>query len=380
MTLRTLLFSIISLLFSFSTSAAFFITPEPPKVDAASYVLMDFNSGEIISSKNPDVRREPASLTKLMTAYVTFKRLEDKFITLEDEVRISKKAWKTGGSRSFVKVGTDIKLETLLKGVIIQSGNDASVALAEHIAGSEGTFVSLMNQYASALGMANTNFENASGLPHENQFSSSYDIALLSAAIIREFPEYYKWFSQKEFIHNNIKQLNRNGLLRSDKTVDGLKTGHTNKAGYCLAVSANRVDMRLISVVMGAANVSAREKYSRSLLDYGFRFYETKQIKLPKEEVQVYKGKKNMTTIGAQKPIYLTLERGKFKFLEQKISFNRLIAPITKGQTVGSVEVIFNQKETGEQEVITTVPLVAKEDIEAGGMIGNIIDSIKLMF
>ena len=228
-----------------------FYIPEAPAIAAKSFVLMDHNSGVILASNNENEMRPPASLTKLMTSYVIFKRLKEEFISLDEEVKISEKAWRTGGSRSFIEVGKMIKLEDLLKGMIIQSGNDASVALAEHVAGSEGTFVLFMNDYAQQIGMKNSNFENASGLPHDNQYSTAKDMALLSSAMIREFPDYYKWYSQKEFTYNNITQPNRNKLLSRDSTVDGLKTGWTIKAGYCLVTSANRVGMRLISVVLG---------------------------------------------------------------------------------------------------------------------------------
>jgi D-alanyl-D-alanine carboxypeptidase (penicillin-binding protein 5/6) len=360
--------------------AAFFITPKPPTIDAPSFILMDYDSSKIIASKAQNAKRSPASLTKLMTAYVAFKRLNDGFISLDDEITISKKAWKTGGSRSFLKVGTKIKLKTLLKGMIVQSGNDASVAIAEHIAGSEGTFVALMNQYARSLGMDNSNFETASGLPHPNQLTTSYDIALLAQAIIKEFPEYYKWFSEKYFVHNNIKQLNRNGLLRSDKTVDGLKTGHTKKAGYCLATSAKRVGMRLISVVLGASSVKSREAQAKSLLDYGFRFFETQKINLTTQNIDIFKAEKDNIKVGVKAPVYLTLDRGKFKFISKKIKFKQLIAPVKAGDKVGDVQIIFTNNDTKEKEIIAAVDLIALENVKSGGFFGNLIDTIKLMF
>jgi len=268
-----------------------FYIPEAPAVAAKSFILMDHNSGAILASNNENEMRSPASLTKLMTSYVIFKRLKEEFITLDEEVKISEKAWRTGGSRSFIEVGKMIKLEDLLKGMIIQSGNDASVALAEHVAGSEGTFVLFMNDYAQQIGMINSNFENASGLPHDNQYTTAKDMALLSSAMIREFPNYYKWYSQKEFTYNNITQTNRNKLLFTDSTVDGLKTGWTQKAGYCLVTSANRVGMRLISVLMGSDSPSIRIAETEKLLDYGFRFFETQSVNDISHQVPVFKSK-----------------------------------------------------------------------------------------
>jgi D-alanyl-D-alanine carboxypeptidase (penicillin-binding protein 5/6) len=360
---------------SFNSFAAFFITPEPPKLAADSFALIDYNSLEVIASKNIHKQRAPASLTKLMTSYVVLKRLQEGFAKLEDTITISKKAWKTGGSRSFLKVGSKVKLETLLKGMIIQSGNDASVALAEHIAGTEMTFVALMNKYAQTLGMTNTNFENASGLPQDGQVSTSYDMALLSIAIIKEFPKYYKWYGEKYFTHNNIKQPNRNKLLWSDKTIDGLKTGYTKKAGYCLVASAKRLNMRLISVVLGTSSANARESQTRQLLDYGFRFFETSKIDLKDQIVEVYKGSENKLKVGIKNEKYLTLERGKFTKLAKKLTINSpIIAPIATGDEVGELTISF------EDKIITNLPLVAKQNVEEAGFFGSIIDSISLWF
>lgn len=366
---------LIFLTLSFNSYAAFFVTPAVPTLNAPSFVLMDYNSKKIIAGKNAHTKRAPASLTKLMTSYVVMKRIQDGFASYDDVVTVSKKAWKTGGSRSFLKVGSKVKLKTLLQGLIVQSGNDSAVALAEHIAGTEMTFVALMNKYAHSLNMQDTNFESASGLPRKGQVSTSYDIALLGAAIIREFPEHYKWYGEKYFTHNNIKQPNRNKLLWSDKTVDGLKTGHTEKAGYCLAASAKRLDMRLISVVLGANSVSARESQTRQLLDYGFRFFETSKIAVKTREIPIYKGDKNILKVGVNTDKYLTLERGKFSRLTQKITLTSpLIAPIKKGDKVGSVELSF------EGENIITLPIVAQESIKEAGLFGRIADTISLWF
>ena len=352
-----------------------FYTPEAPTIAAKSYVLMDHNSGAILASNNENEMRPPASLTKLMTSYVIFKRLKEEFITLDEEVKISEKAWRTGGSRSFIEVGKMIKLEDLLKGMIIQSGNDASVALAEHVAGSEGTFVLFMNDYAQQIGMKNSNFENASGLPHDNQYSTAKDMALLSSAMIREFPDYYKWYSQKEFTYNNITQPNRNKLLSRDSTVDGLKTGWTIKAGYCLVTSANRVGMRLISVVLGSESPDIRTAETEKLLDYGFRFFETQSVNDISHQVPVYKSKQANIKVGVSDVSFLTLPRNQFKYTTQTINLSGdLIAPINKGDQVGTLLISFSNED------IATLPLIALEDATEGGIFTKMIDTVKLLF
>ena len=352
-----------------------FYIPEAPSVAAQSYILMDYNSGAILASNNENEMRSPASLTKLMTSYVIFKRLKEEFITLDEEVKISEKAWRTGGSKSFIEVGKMIKLEDLLKGMIIQSGNDASVALAEHVAGSEGTFVLFMNDYAQQIGMNNSNFENASGLPNDNQYTSAKDMALLSSAMIREFPNYYKWYSQKEFTYNNITQTNRNKLLFTDSTVDGLKTGWTEKAGYCLVTSANRVGMRLISVVMGSDSSSIRTAETEKLLDYGFRFFETQSVNDISHQVSVYKSKKANIKVGVSDRSFLTLPRNQFKYTTQTINLSGdLVAPINRGDQVGTLVISFSDED------IATLPLIALEDATVGGFFTKMIDTIKLMF
>ncbi len=294
------LLAIIILSFNAKAEEPRFYIPDAPEISAASYVVMDHNSGQIIASNNENERRAPASLTKLMTSYVVFQRIKEEFIALDDEVKISEKAWKTIGSKSFIEVGKNIKLEILLKGMIIQSGNDASVALAEHVAGSEGTFVLFMNDYAQQLGMLNSRFENSSGLPHDEQYTSAKDMAILSSVMIRDFPDFYKWYSEEEFTYNNITQRNRNKLLWTDSTVDGLKTGYTKKAGYCLVTSAKRVGMRLISVVMGSKSATVRFSETEKLLDYGFRFFETQSIDDVSQEVPVYKSEKSNIRVGVK--------------------------------------------------------------------------------
>ena len=371
--LKTLL--IIPFIFSSYAEEPRFYIPEAPSIAAKAYILMDHNSGIILAANNENEKRSPASLTKLMTSYVVFKRLKEEFITLDDEVKISEKAWRTGGSKSFIEVGKMIKLEDLLKGMIIQSGNDASVALAEHVAGSEGTFVLFMNDYAQQIGMENTRFENASGLPHDDQYTTAKDMALLSSAMIRDFPVYYEWYSQKEFTYNNITQTNRNKLLFTDSTVDGLKTGWTQKAGYCLVTSANRVDMRLISVVLGSDSPAIRTSETEKLLDYGFRFFETQSINDISHQVRVYKSEKANIKVGVADSSFLTLPRNQFRYTTQTINLNQdLIAPISQGEQVGELVVSFNDQN------IATLPLIALENAAEAGFISKMIDTIKLLF
>ena len=352
-----------------------FYIPDSPPIAAKAYVLMDHNSGKILAAENENERRAPASLTKIMTSYVVFKRLKEEFISLDDEVKISEKAWKTGGSRSFIEVGKMIKLEDLLKGMIIQSGNDASVALAEHVAGSEGTFVLFMNDYAQEIGMKNTRFENSSGLPHKDQYTTAKDMAILSSVIIKEFPVLYEWYGQKEFTYNNIKQINRNKLLFNDASVDGLKTGWTQKAGYCLATSANRVGMRLISIVLGSSSPSVRTAETEKLLDYGFRFFETQSVNDISHQVPVFKSKKGNMKVGVADSSYLTLPRNQFKYTTQTIELSGdLIAPINQGEQVGTLAISFNDED------IATLPLIALENADEAGFVTKMIDTVKLMF
>jgi len=247
-------------------------TPAAPTIAASGYILMNYDTGKVLAENNADVKLAPASLTKIMSVYVVFREISNGHLHLDDLVTISQKAWETPGSRMFIEVGNQVKVEDLLKGVIIQSGNDASVALAEHIAGDETTFADMMNQHAERLGMKNSHFQDSNGLPIDNHYTTARDLAILSQALIKEFPDYYRWFSQKEFTFNNIVQHNRNQLLSRDETVDGIKTGFTDAAGYCLVASALRNDMRLISVVMGASSPNARANENQNLLNYGFRF------------------------------------------------------------------------------------------------------------
>ncbi len=358
---------------AFNAQAAIFITPKAPDINAAAYTVLDYNSGKILASNNAHEKRAPASLTKLMTAYVVFQLINDGRASLEDEVRISKKAWKTGGSKSFVEVGKNIKLEILLKGMIIQSGNDSAVALAEHIAGTEGTFATYMNEYARELGMKNSRFENASGLPHADQHTTAADMAILAAATIRDFPEFYPWYAEKEFTYHGIKQRNRNKLLWSDHTVDGLKTGFTKKAGYNLTASAQRVGMRLISVVLGSTGVEARTAQTQKILDYGFRFFETQNLKGIAKEVPISSATKDTLKVGTTSDTNITLARGQYKLSDQAIQLNsNLSAPVNKGDQVGYLLIQFEGKTTAK------IPLVALEDAEQAGFFSRMLEKVGL--
>lgn len=352
--------------------------PDPPELAAKGFLLVEHNSGRVLADSNADERLEPASLTKIMTAYVVFRELAGGNLSLEDQVLISEKAWRTGGSKMFVEVGKRVVLEDLLRGMITQSGNDASVALAEHIAGSEGTFADLMNTHAERLGMKNSHFTNATGLPHEEHYTTARDMALVTAASIREFPRYYAWYSEKEFTYNNIKQPNRNRLLWRDDSVDGVKTGHTEAAGYCLVASAKRDDMRLTSVVMGSRGEEARAQASLSLLNYGFRFYETHKLYPGGEQVEtlrVWMGDIEDLPVGPAEDVYVTIPRRKYEKLAARLVKNPDIsAPVPKGSEVGYISIDL------EGEEVRRVPLVALQDVAEGGLLHKAMDSILQLF
>ncbi len=352
--------------------------PKPPEVPAKAHLLIDFNSGRVLAESNLDQRLEPASLTKIMTAHVVFQALKAGRIQLTDEVQISEKAWRTGGSKTFVEIGNKIPVEVLLKGMIIQSGNDASVALAEHVAGSESLFAQLMNTEAQRLGMANTHFTNATGLPDPQLYITARDLATLAAATIREFPEYYPWYAIKEFTYHNIKQHNRNRLLWRDDAVDGVKTGHTETAGYCLVASAHREGMRLISVVMGSAGEEARARASLELLNYGLRFYETREL-YPEgkvlQNVRVYKGSIKELPVGPQRVVAATVPRGQADRVEERVELQTpIMAPLAKGQAVGNVILSLGGEEIGR------VPVVALEEVSEGGLWRRGVDRVLLWF
>ena len=374
------------LLASTASNSAPRIIPKAPTVIASSHILIDFDSGKVITEFNQKEHLAPASLTKIMTSYAVFSELKQGHIQLSDEVTISKKAWQTGGSKMFIEVGKKISVEKLLKGMIISSGNDASVALAEHIGGAEETFAELMNQYAEILGMHNSNFQNATGMPASNHYSSAEDMAILAQALIRDFPEFYKIYSEREFIFGKelksgkpIKQSNRNKLLWLDDSVDGLKTGYTKAAGYCLVASAKKDGMRLISAVFGADSVEARARESQKLLNFGFRFYETEPVTEPGKTLstlRVWKGDKTEIRAGVVAQKIMTLGRNQFKDIKSEITLtNELLeAPISEGDVIGSVSYSVDGAE------IYSAPLVALESVESGSIWNNLIDSVKLWF
>jgi len=353
-------------------------TPAPPQIAASGHLLVDFDSGRILSEQNADQRLEPASITKIMTAYVVLHELKEGNLKLDDEVLVSEKAWRTPGSRMFIEVNKRVTIELLLKGMIIQSGNDASVALAEHIAGSEEAFANLMNDHTYRLGMNDTHFVNSTGLPDKEHYTTARDIARITEATIREFPEYYQWYAVKEFSYNDIKQHNRNKLLWHDTSVDGVKTGHTESAGYCLAASAKKEGMRLISVVLGTTSENARASETQSLLNYGFRFFETHRLYGADEvlnRARVWKGSREKVALGLGQDLYITIPRHQYKNLEAGMSIDpRLMAPISNGKKLGKVKISL------EGTIVKEVPLIALEAIDEGGLVQRAKDSVLLWF
>ncbi len=353
-------------------------TPTAPQIDASAYILMDYHSGQVLAALDSEKIIEPASLTKMMTIYVIDHELHSGGIKLTDMVRISENAWHAEGSRMFIEVGKSISVKELINGVIIQSGNDASVALAEHVAGTEQAFAELMNQHAKRLGMHHTHFMNSTGWPHPQHLTTTKDIGLLAQALIRDFPESYALYSQKWFEFNGIKQPNRNQLLWRDPTVDGIKTGHSEAAGYCLTASAKRENMRLISVLVGAKSENSRSQGSQSLLNFGFRFFESYPIFSAHkilEKQRVYMGNKKLVSLGVLQDFSITLPRGQYRGLETSLNIQtHLKAPMKKGQTVGMIIV-----KTGNQ-LITQQPLVVLEDIGQAGIFGRFTDFITLSF
>ena len=348
--------------------------PAPPDVAAKNYFVIDFASGKVLAEKDPDEQIEPASITKLMTSYVVYKELEAGRLAMDDMVDISEKAWRMGGSRMYLEVGTSVSVHDLLKGLIVQSGNDASVALAEHIAGTEDAFVQLMNQYAKELGMDNTNFVNCTGWPDEEHLTTARDIAKLSVAIIKEFPERYTWHAEKEYTYNSIKQYNRNKLLWRDDSVDGMKTGHTDSAGFCLVASAVRSDMRVISVVLGTESKKARANISQALLNYGFRFYESHTLYNAGEVLsrpRIWSGEFETLTVGLADDLAIAIPRGAYDELDATMDIDKNIeAPVAKGQQIGVVKVTLDGK------VLETMPLVALETVNEGNLLQQAKDYV----
>ncbi len=351
--------------------------PSPPSIDASSYMLVDYHSEYVIAESNATEEVEPASLTKMMTAYVAGEEIDEGHIELHDEVLISEKAWRTGGSRMFVEVDTRVTVEDLLKGVIIQSGNDASVALAEHISGSEEVFAQLMNQTAATLGMSNTHFVNSTGMPAPGHITTAQDMAKLAAALIRDHPNLYAMHAVKDFTYNGIKQPNRNQLLWRDDSVDGIKTGHTENAGYCLVASAERQGMRLISVVMGASSMQARTSHTKSLLEYGFRFFETKRIAQGNHilgSAKIWKGAEEEINYGLAEDLYITVPRGEVDKIDQNLDLAQpLIAPLASGQKLGSLSINL------DGETLVERPVIALGAVEQAGLFHRLIDGAKLM-
>ena len=351
--------------------------PSPPMLAAESYLLLDYDTGTVITKKNADQPQEPASLTKLMTAYIVSFQLKHGGLSPDEMVQVSEYAHQTKGSRTFIEPGSTVSVRDLMYGLVVQSGNDASVALAEHIGGSEEGFVSMMNEMAKRLGMENTNYENSTGLPADNHLTTANDLALLARAVIRDHPSDYKLYSVREFTHNDITQKNRNTLLLRDPSVDGMKTGHTKSAGYCLVASAKRGDMRLISILLGARNEQLRSTESLKALNYGFRFYETVKIadagkKLG--DIRIWGGRDENVPMGVATEHHLTLKSGQVDALERDYRVtSSLVAPIAKGQKLGMVSF-----RLGDQ-ILAELPLVAMEPMQQGNFFQRTSDSIRRM-
>ena len=350
--------------------------PAPPQLGARSYILTDFYSGRVLVEQSADERVEPASITKAMTSYVVFAELAQGNIALDDMVPVSEGAWQIQGSRMFIDPSMQVSVEDLLRGVIVQSGNDASVALAEYVAGSEEAFAGVMNHYAEVLGMSNTHFTNSTGWPDGNHYSTARDIATLSAATIRDFPDYYRWYSEKEFTFNEIRQHNRNTLLWRDPAVDGLKTGHTESAGFCLAASANREGMRLISVVMGSNSETSRASETQSLLAYGFRFFETVQLYKARDELaqaRVWKGMAENVAVGIADALFVTIPRGRYDDLDARVEVQPLLeAPLATDAVVGQITIALDDELVAERDLITLA------GVEPAGFFGRSWDGVKL--
>ena len=354
------------------------ITPNPPTLNAKAYIMIDADSGKVLAEKNSDEQLPPASLTKMMTLYVISSALKQNQIHLDDQVRISQEAWKTGGSRMFVKEGQLVSVEDLLKGIIVDSGNDACVAMAEYLGGSEAGFTELMNQQAKNLGMTNSHFTDSTGLPNPELHTSARDLAILGQALIKDFPQYYHWYQQKWFTFNGIRQPNRNRLLWRNAQVDGVKTGHTNDAGFCLVASAKRNNMRLLSVVLGSPNETTRADDSERLLNYGFRFFETHALykaHQPISELLVYKSQTKQLPIGLLQDQYITIPAGQYQHLSVSANSPKYLeAPIRDGQVLGELIIRF------QNQVIAKHSLYALKEAPSGSLYTRAKDSFKLLF
>jgi D-alanyl-D-alanine carboxypeptidase (penicillin-binding protein 5/6) len=368
--------SVLLLLFAVNTSAA--PIPKAPNPDVKSYILIDYDSGMVIAEKNSDLILPPASITKIMTSYIIFTELNNQTLDRKDDVLVSEKAWKTGGSKMFIEVGKKVKVSDLLHGIITSSGNDASVAMAEHISGDEETFSIYMNQMAENLGMTNTSYANSTGLPNDDLYTTAKDISILARSLIKKFPKEYKLYSQREYVYNEIKQYSRNKLLYLDDSVDGMKTGFTKKAGYCLVSSALRGKRRLISVVMGAKSPEHRTNASKSLLEYGFRFFETHKIYTQNKVVtegKVFGGSQPSVKLAVQEDAYISIPRRQIKNIKYKYVIDKnLTAPIGKGEVVGYAVIQL------EGESLTTIKLHSMEDVSEGSFYRKTLDSILRSF
>lgn len=354
------------------------IQPSPPHLSSKAYIIIDSNSGKILAEKNAHKRRPPASLTKLMTLYVVSNSLKSGHIKLKDKVRISTKAWKTPGSKMFVREGQYVTVADLIKGIVVDSGNDACVALAEHIAGSEANFAKLMNQQANALGMKHSHFTDSTGLPNKEHYSTAFDLAILGRALVSDFPEYYHWYKQKWFKFNGIKQPNRNRLLWRNAYVDGLKTGHTKEAGYCLVASAKKDDMRLVAVVLGAPSDTTRSDGTQRLLTFGFRFFETHKLFAANHkvaDVRVWKGRRKSVRLGVKQPMYVTIPAGQYQNVAISIEIPKnVVAPVQKGQELGYLLVKLDNQLLGKRQ------LVALNNSKVGGFLNRMSDQVRLTF
>jgi D-alanyl-D-alanine carboxypeptidase (penicillin-binding protein 5/6) len=370
------LIPLVACVFLASTAHAAVPIPKPPAIDARAYVLVDHDTGRVLAASKAEEKMEPASITKLVTGYLVFRALTEKRITLDDPVTISEHAWKAEGSRTFAQVGTQIPVQVLIKGMIVQSGNDATIALAEKLGGTEDGFVQMMNSYAPQLGLTASHFDNSWGGPGATHYMSAHDIATISRLLIREYPEWYKWYSIREFEWNGIKQQNRNGLLARDPTVDGIKTGHTESAGYCLASSAKRGNMRLIAVVLGTKSFKAREDASAALLNYGFTFFETVKAKSANDVVlkpEIYKGEEDRVTLVPANDVWVTVGRGSAAQLKTTATFRGpIVAPIKAGQALGELTV------SDGKDIVAKVPLVAQQAVPEGGWWTRMVDGIAL--
>ncbi len=352
------------------------VIPAPPAVQAKAFMLIDPLSNYVIAGQNVDQRVEPASLTKMMTVYVVDHALKSGKLKLTDLVKVSESAWKTPGTRMFIEVNSEVSVEDLLRGIIIQSGNDASVAIAQHIAGTESAFAELMNFYAKKLGLVNTHFVNATGLPDPNHYTSTRDMAILAKALIRDFPESYAIYSEKEFMYKNIKQENRNRLLWINDLVDGIKTGFADAAGYCLVASGKKDNMRLIAIVMGTKSDSARAEEANKLLNYGFRFYESRKLYpglTSLKKARIWNGKEKEVDLGLPEDLYVTIGQGQYDHVKTVLNLDKTIkAPTTKGSIIGTLTIQLDDKTISEH------PVVALTTVESGGILNRLYDNVAL--